>query len=55
LTEWVAVGQQQIDPGVEIGHVHLRAADVDRAVEFNCGVLGFELMQRCGADAASTT
>lgn len=41
-----------IDPGVEIGHVHLRVADVDRALDFYCGVLGFELMQRYGADAA---
>jgi catechol 2,3-dioxygenase len=41
-----------IDPGVDIGHVHLRVADVDRALEFYCGVLGFELMQRYGADAA---
>ncbi len=41
-----------IDPGVDIGHVHLKVADVDRALEFYCGVLGFELMQRYGADAA---
>src|SRR3954447_23477015 len=41
-----------IDPGVDIGHVHLRVADVDRSLGFYCGVLGFELMQRYGADAA---
>ena len=41
-----------IDPGVEIGHVHLKVADVDRALNFYCGVLGFELMQRYGEDAA---
>lgn len=41
-----------IDPGVDIGHVHLKVADVDRALEFYCGVLGFELMQRYGPDAA---
>ena len=41
-----------IDAGVDIGHVHLRVADVDRALEFYCGVLGFELMQRYGEDAA---
>ncbi len=41
-----------IDPGVDIGHVHLRVADVDRALNFYCGVLGFELQQRYGADAA---
>ncbi len=43
---------EPIDPGVDIGHVHLRVADVDRALEFYCGVLGFELMQRYGEDAA---
>ena len=41
-----------IDPGVDIGHVHLKVADVDRALDFYCGVLGFELMQRYGDDAA---
>jgi catechol 2,3-dioxygenase len=41
-----------IDPGVDIGHVHLKVADVDRALDFYCGVLGFELQQRYGADAA---
>jgi catechol 2,3-dioxygenase len=44
--------QRPIDPGVDIGHVHLKVADVDRALEFYCGVLGFELMQRYGPDAA---
>jgi len=43
---------EPIDPGAEIGHVHLKVADVDRALEFYSGVLGFELMQRYGADAA---
>ncbi|WP_373867363.1 VOC family protein [Microvirga aerophila] len=41
-----------IDPGVRIGHVHLKVADLDRALAFYCGVLGFELMQRYGAQAA---
>jgi catechol 2,3-dioxygenase len=41
-----------IDPGVRIGHVHLKVADLARALEFYCGVLGFELMQRFGASAA---
>jgi catechol 2,3-dioxygenase len=41
-----------IDPGVDIGHVHLKVADVERAIEFYCGVLGFELVQRLGDDAA---
>jgi catechol 2,3-dioxygenase len=41
-----------IDPGVDIGHVHLKVADIDRALDFYCGVLGFELMARLGDDAA---
>lgn len=41
-----------IDPGVDIGHVHLRVSDLDRAIEFYCGVLGFELVQRMGRQAA---
>ena len=36
--------------GTRIGHVHLKVADLDRALAFYCGVLGFELMQqRAGA------
>jgi catechol 2,3-dioxygenase len=41
-----------IDPRVDIGHVHLKVADIDRALEFWCGVLGFELTQRLGDQAA---
>jgi catechol 2,3-dioxygenase len=41
-----------IDPGVRIGHVHLKVANLDRALGFYCGVLGFELIQRYGAQAA---
>jgi catechol 2,3-dioxygenase len=41
-----------IDPGVRIGHVHLKVADIDRALDFYCGVLGFQLMQRRGPQAA---
>jgi catechol 2,3-dioxygenase len=41
-----------IDPGVSIGHVHLKVADLDRALAFYCGVLGFELTQRYGPSAA---
>jgi catechol 2,3-dioxygenase len=43
---------EPIDPGVDIGHVHLKVADIDRALDFYCGVLGFELMARLGDDAA---
>lgn len=41
-----------IDPGVTIGHVHLKVADLERSLAFYCGVLGFELMQRYGPSAA---
>ncbi len=41
-----------IDPGVTIGHVHLKVADLERALAFYVGVLGFELMQRYGSGAA---
>jgi catechol 2,3-dioxygenase len=41
-----------IDPQVRIGHVHLKVADLDRALKFYCDVLGFELMQRFGTQAA---
>jgi catechol 2,3-dioxygenase len=47
-----ALAARPIDPGVRIGHVHLKVADLDRALAFYCGVLGFELMQRYGAQAA---
>lgn len=41
-----------IDPGVDIGHVHLKVSDLDRAIAFYSGVLGFEVTQRMGSDAA---
>jgi catechol 2,3-dioxygenase len=41
-----------INPQVRIGHVHLKVADLERSLGFYCGVLGFELMQRMGAEAA---
>lgn len=41
-----------VDPGVRIGHVHLKVADLDRALGFYCGVLGFRLTQRYGRSAA---
>ncbi len=41
-----------IDPRVSIGHVHLKVADLDRALDFYCGVLGFELTTRMGRQAA---
>ena len=41
-----------IDPKVDIGHVHLKVAEIDRSLAFYCGVLGFTLMQRYGSSAA---
>jgi catechol 2,3-dioxygenase len=41
-----------INPNVRIGHVHLKVADLDRALAFYCGVLGFEIMLRIGDEAA---
>jgi catechol 2,3-dioxygenase len=41
-----------IDPRVDIGHVHLKVADVDRSLGFYRDVLGFEVQQRWGTDAA---
>lgn len=41
-----------IDPQVRIGHVHLKVADLERSLKFYCGVLGFELTQRYGTQAA---
>ena len=39
-------------PAARIGHVHLKVADLDRAIGFYSGLLGFEVMQRHGDDAA---
>lgn len=41
-----------LDPRVDIGHIHLKVADLERALAFYCGVLGFMLMQRYGPSAA---
>jgi catechol 2,3-dioxygenase len=43
---------EPIDPGVRIGHVHLKVADLERSLTFYCGLLGFELMERMGRQAA---
>lgn len=45
-------GPPPIDPSVDIGHVHLKVADLDRALAFYSGVLGFTLTQRFGRQAA---
>ncbi|HTD15126.1 MAG TPA: VOC family protein [Chthoniobacterales bacterium] len=46
------VGGRPISQGVRIGHVHLKVANIERALGFYCGVLGFELIARFGDEAA---
>jgi catechol 2,3-dioxygenase len=41
-----------IDPGADIGHVHLKVSDLERAVRFYTEVLGFEVQARMGDQAA---
>ena len=45
------VATVSIDPGVDIGHVHLKVADIDRSLAFYRDILGFEVMQRNGDEA----
>ena len=46
------VAHRPIHPGVTVGHVHLKVSDLERAVAFYGGVLGFEVTQRYGPGAA---
>jgi len=46
------MSQPPISPNVSIGHVHLKVADLERALRFYCDVLGFRLTQRYGSGAA---
>jgi catechol 2,3-dioxygenase len=41
-----------VPAGTRIGHVHLKVSNIQKALDFYCGVLGFELQQMYGADAA---
>ena len=43
---------EPIDPGADIGHVHLKVSDLERAVDFYREVLGFEVQARYGTEAA---
>jgi catechol 2,3-dioxygenase len=47
-----AIVATSVAAGARIGHVHLKVADLDRAIAFYSGVLGFELQQKYGAQAA---
>ncbi|MGI4750042.1 MAG: VOC family protein [Janthinobacterium lividum] len=42
----------QIPAQTRIGHVHLKVSDLQRSIDFYCGLLGFELMQKYGDQAA---
>ena len=48
----MTAASRPIDPKVDIGHVHLKVADLERSLAFYCGVLGFELTMRYGPSAA---
>lgn len=45
------LSSQPISPDVRIGHVHLKVADIDRALSFYSGILGFNVTQRYGKSA----
>jgi catechol 2,3-dioxygenase len=47
-----AKSTESVDARVRIGHVHLKVADLERAIAFYSGVLGLEIMQRLGDSAA---
>jgi catechol 2,3-dioxygenase len=47
-----SINPPPIDAGVRIGHVHLKVSDLERSLAFYCDVLGFQLMQRFGTQAA---
>ncbi len=42
----------KVPAGTRIGHVHLKVSDLDKSLAFYCDLLGFELMQKYGEDAA---
>ncbi|MGQ0486506.1 MAG: VOC family protein [Hyphomicrobiales bacterium] len=48
----MAQTSKPIPAGTRIGHVHLKVSNIERALAFYCGVLGFQLQQRYGAQAA---
>ena len=48
----MSTSRKPVASGTRIGHVHLKVADLDRALGFYVGVLGFELMQKYGTQAA---
>src|ERR1700738_2271326 len=47
-----SVSSKSIDPGVRIGHVHVKVANLERAIGFYHGVLGFDVVLQYGGEAA---
>ncbi|MDX2047602.1 MAG: VOC family protein [Chitinophagaceae bacterium] len=45
-------GEYVVPAQTRIGHVHLKVSDLQRSLDFYCGVLGFQLMAKMGAQAA---
>ncbi|MDH3455470.1 MAG: VOC family protein [Gemmatimonadota bacterium] len=45
-------GKRPVSPDVVVGHIHLKVADLERAIRFYTDALGFEVMQRMGDSAA---
>ena len=43
---------EDLDPGTRVGHIHLKVSDLERAVRFYHDVLGFDVTQRWGDQAA---
>ncbi len=41
-----------IPRATKIGHIHLKVSDLERSIDFYCGLLGFEIMERMGDQAA---
>lgn len=48
----MTVSTHVLPPETRIGHVHLKVADLDRAIAFYAGILGFDVVQRYGTQAA---
>lgn len=46
------MGDYRIPSGTRIGHIHLKVSNIQKALDFYCGLLGFELMATYGKDAA---
>jgi catechol 2,3-dioxygenase len=51
-TAAVSGSAYEVPAQTRIGHVHLQVTDLDKALGFYCGILGFRLMQRFGPQAA---